>query len=116
MRVEFAEKGGRFVFSIFHTGFHRIKGDRIDHVRQFRLGVDSLDVDEDLRGTGAHTIEAFFHLATGAEKFDFQHSAGDRKVIQGWTSPCYGVKIPSTVFVVRNNVQLPVRIVYDFQW
>lgn len=106
-QVDWEEDGKEFVFSISHNGFYRIKGDRIDHVRRFRVGNDYLMVEDELPGKHTHTVKALFHLAPGADKIDLQHSAGERQIISGWTSPAYGVKINSPVIVVSHKDNTP---------
>jgi len=115
VKCEWRDQGQWFMFAISHTGFHRLNGDRIDHTRRFSIAHNSFEIEDEFSGKGSHTIETFFHFAPGRENIALYNSQGQPQSIGGWTSPAYGVTVPSKVVAVKTKEKFPAKVRHRFE-
>lgn len=104
----------KFVFSITHNGFYRIKGKTpLKHTRHFYVHDEWVQIADELNGTEKAYVQTFFHKAPKSHvKITPTYSMCHFKEQEGWTSPEYGVTIPSQTVIVHSITQLPVRLTY----
>lgn len=130
VKINYKEENQLFIFSITHTGFQRLRRDRVDHTRSFKIGDDFMEIEDKVSGCGQHFLETFFHWAPGIEAItrrDNQYEAGPMiftlnaqgaKVINhsDWSFPEYGEKVESHSISIKQLAQLPLVNLYRFQW
>jgi uncharacterized heparinase superfamily protein len=60
--IEIRNEEGATVLRANHSGYERIG---VLHERTLRINPESLEISDDLAGTGEHRIDLFFHLGSG---------------------------------------------------
>jgi len=122
-----------------HNGYRALG---ISHRRAlFFWKPGALVVVDLLDGTGEVTVDQHWHLSEyvdlsiNADPIEFRTPStrvyaissddpqlsrkvlsGEKDPIQGWISPCYGVKGPAPVLTCSGIVQLPVRLTFTLFW
>lgn len=123
--------GGRLVAS--HDGYMRLPG-RVTHRRSFELRGQTLDLTDGLEGSGEHEARLHFHFHPHCElreesahvwraewpggalrlTFDVRCSLhlgrGEEAPPLGWSSPIYGVKVPSPSLRAGVSAPLPLTL------
>lgn len=110
--LDWKTEEGKVAVVLEHDAYARLTGE-IRHKRSFTLSKDSLIIEDAFSGKGKHRFEWFFHLGGGwsASKVDggVALRKGEKnylmeilgveniKISEGWSSPSYGVKIPSVI-------------------
>ncbi|MCU1308543.1 MAG: hypothetical protein JWN45_3238 [Acidobacteriaceae bacterium] len=60
--IEIRNEEGTTVLRANHSGYERIG---VSHERTLRINAESVEIRDDLAGTGEHRIDLFFHLGSG---------------------------------------------------
>lgn len=115
-----------------HNGFKRIALNKISHERSIILTSNSIEIIDNIHGSGHHSLELFFQFMSGisfeklssnkwqdAKKritFDADlnsktmYFAGEEDSDYGWIFPSYGVKESAISIKIDNLVDLPAQL------
>ena len=130
------------VLRVSHEGYRRLP-DPVTHVREFRFSKNPIEcmIIDELMGSQTHDLDWYFHLGIGVrieqggkpilESFHEgltirgqhddqiifrlceQMNGMTAELIDGWISPRYGVKIPSSTIHLRVRMVLPLRVRFE---
>jgi uncharacterized heparinase superfamily protein len=110
-----------------HDGYRRLPGS-VTHRRTWRIGPERLEVDDEVLGSGHHYTAARLHLAPGIEPViqpNGEVRAGPLLITVGrgadivaaeinrddWVAGGFGIRQPAASVVVRQEGELPQRVV-----
>ena len=124
--VRFDDRTDGFDFSGTFSGYRKIIGDGIRHVRRMSLKEGRLSIQDDVSGSGQHKVVSRLHLhpdvtvsrqgdsalelAIGSERCLLTSTGGELGVAQGWYCPEFGKKLPNAVVELAHNGNLPVQL------
>lgn len=117
---------------IDHNGFKRITKNAISHQRELIISTDSLEIIDNINGTGVHKICWCMQFSPGFSFEDvsskewrdntnniifntdstssLQCFVADEASEHGWVFPSYGVKEPALSITIDNLVSLPAQL------
>jgi uncharacterized heparinase superfamily protein len=112
-----------------HDGYHRLAG-RVTHARLWRVEGRSLVIEDELRGSGSHRADIYFHLAPGIRPEamrDGLWALGPRLEIEtdpacewtierGTVHPAMGTVVDASVLHGQIRAALPIRVRTWIRW
>lgn len=122
-----------FFFEGIFDGYSKLIGDDIVHSRKIEVNHKKreLSVQDYINGKGFHTVKSYVHLAPEAKvtqegnkfkvhlegiNFTIEVFNENSKIEEGWTSPCFNIKLKNDVITIIEQKKLPSLIYYKISF
>lgn len=122
-----------FLFEGQFDGYSKLIGDNINHTRKIEISQSKreISVRDYIDGKGIHSVKSYIHLVpetliekagnkyyaeTDGVKFTIEVLSGTPEIREGFYSPCFNIKLKSSVIVIIEEKQLPSLIHYKIRF